>query len=426
MRFIEGEDTAGTSAVGCGRRAQPLLRTRRAGILSFVELAKRHELVLNFGRESASASASVDQQFVQIGGERNVVPPQPRDSVRNSGQPLQQRKRLDSRWQACRPLCRGGQELVQRLQPAPVPEFGGRIQRCSLASAVSHRGSGDWQSTSEIAEHQLEFDVAIEHRPAVHPADADEADVQRVFIGADFRHAGQVVLDRKTQQLRHLRGRQHQLEDAAIRDLLARAAVVAKEPQDDCQAVVDRQERLEPRLQVILPRGRVGIEPVVVRRQVELADAAGDCGALLDRHQPFVLAQMRSGAARLAEQRAARPLDVGEQRLEDARLDRRIVAQRDEQLLLPLELLQDVGLQVGARRDVGDLEQRKQCRVVIRAPRCARRRIARAGIDPRVASACECARSTDARSGSRQGLWGRLLSRHSARRWRGAPRTGRQ
>ena len=37
----------------------------------------------------------------------------------------------------------------------------------------------------------------------------------------------------------------------------------------------------------------------------------------------------------------------------------------DEQLLLPLELLQDVGLEVGARRDVGDLEQREQRRVMV-------------------------------------------------------------
>ena len=36
-----------------------------------------------------------------------------------------------------------------------------------------------------------------------------------------------------------------------------------------------------------------------------------------------------------------------------------------EHLLLPLELLQEVGLEIGARRDVGDLEQREQRRVMI-------------------------------------------------------------
>ena len=50
---------------------------------------------------------------------------------------------------------------------------------------------------------------------------------------------------------------------------------------------------------------------------------------------------MRAGLARLSEQRAARSVDVGEQRLEHARLDRGIVAQRRQQLLLPLELLQE-------------------------------------------------------------------------------------
>jgi hypothetical protein len=41
-------------------------------------------------------------------------------------------------------------------------------------------------------------------------------------------------------------------------------------------------------------------------------------------------------------------------------LDLRTGAQRRRRLLLPLELLQQVRLEIGARRDVGDLEQRQQ------------------------------------------------------------------
>ena len=51
--------------------------------------------------------------------------------------------------------------------------------------------------------------------------------------------------------------------------------------------------------------------------------------------------------------------------LERALVDLRVLAQRPQHLLLPLELLQQVGLQVRARGDVGDLEQREQRGVVI-------------------------------------------------------------
>ena len=171
--------------------------------------------------------------------------------------------------------------------------------------------------------------------------------------------------DREPQELRDLRRRQHQLEHAAIRGLAARAAVVAQQAQDDREPVVDRQERRDPAAQVVLPRGGVAVQPVVVAGQIELADAAGNRGALLDRHQPFVVAQMHAGLAGLREQRRARAVDVGEQRLEHARLDRGIGAQRREQLLLPLELLQEVGLEIGARGDVGDFEQHRERGVMI-------------------------------------------------------------
>ena len=53
-------------------------------------------------------------------------------------------------------------------------------------------------------------------------------------------------------------------------------------------------------------------------------------------------------------------------------LDRRIVAQRREQLPLALEFLQDVGLEVRARGDVGDLEQREQRGVMVGGRLCGR------------------------------------------------------
>ena len=59
---------------------------------------------------------------------------------------------------------------------------------------------------------------------------------------------GRSRCDGEAQQLRDLRRRQHQLEHAAIGGVPARAAVVAQQAQDDREAVVDRQERLDPAL----------------------------------------------------------------------------------------------------------------------------------------------------------------------------------
>ena len=75
------------------------------------------------------------------------------------------------------------------------------------------------------------------------------------------------------------------------------------------------------------------------------------------RHQPFALAQMRADLSGLRQQVAIHLLDLVEQRRQRLLVDCRIAAQRAEHLLLPLELLEQIGLQVRARRDVSDLEQ---------------------------------------------------------------------
>ncbi len=207
---------------------------------------------------------------------------------------------------------------------------------------------------------------------------------------------------REPQQLRDLRGRQHQLEDAAVRGLSCPATVVAQKAQDDRKGIVDRQERVDPALKVAAARGRVAVQPVVVRGQIEFADPARDRRALLDRHQPFVVAQMHAGLARLCQQCGARPVDVGEQRFEHADFDRRVGAQRREQLLLSLEFLQQFGLEIRARRDVRDLEERGERGMMVRRLALRRKELRAVDREPRAASAFECARSAGAHSGSRR------------------------
>ena len=93
--------------------------------------------------------------------------------------------------------------------------------------------------------------------------------------------------------------------------------------------------------------------------------AAGNAGALLDRHQPFVLPQVLADAALHREQGRGGLLDVPQHARERVLGNFRVVAEGQQDLLLALEFLQQVGLQVGAAGDLEDLEQRQQRDVMI-------------------------------------------------------------
>jgi hypothetical protein len=119
--------------------------------------------------------------------------------------------------------------------------------------------------------------------------------------------------------------------------------------------------------------------------------------------------RMRADLPAVANRRAFAASMSTEQGVERALLDLRIVAQRAEQLLLAARAPAEVGLEVRAARDVGDLEQRQQRGVVLGRRFLGPRNSGRARTGPRAASACECARSVDARSGSPRG-WGRAAA----------------
>src|SRR5690349_7936587 len=75
---------------------------------------------------------------------------------------------------------------------------------------------------------------------------------------------------------------------------------------------------------------------------------------------------MQSRLACLSEQLSTDGIDFREKTPKRFLIDLRIGPERAEQLFLALELLQHVSLQIGARRDVGNIEQRQQCSVMIR------------------------------------------------------------
>ena len=176
----------------------------------------------------------------------------------------------------------------------------------------------------------------------------------------------------------HLRGApaQHLLEHALVRGV-PRSACRSRAAACSTIAAPSRigSERRDP-----APAGRasrasaLAMQPEVVRGQVELADAARNAGALLDRHQPFVVAQVLADLARPCWSRPAmRLLDVAHAPLSSACWSISGLARNEyEHLLLALELLQEVGLEVGAAGDVEDLEQREQRRVMLGRLRSAR------------------------------------------------------
>ncbi|MBV6406456.1 MAG: hypothetical protein EFKGCFLK_00001 [Rhodocyclaceae bacterium] len=151
-------------------------------------------------------------------------------------------------------------------------------------------------------------------------------------------------------------------------DVLFLAARGAQQSQHDGQTVADRQHRVEPAGKVALARRRLAMQPVVIGRQVEFADAAGYRGTALDAHQPVVLPQVMADLALHVEQRGGGLLDfierAGKRRLGNVG----VVAEGKQDLPLALEFLHEVELEVGAAGDIEDLEQRDQGDVVFLRP----------------------------------------------------------
>ena len=160
-------------------------------------------------------------------------------------------------------------------------------------------------------------------------------------------------------QLRRAAG-QHQLVGASAGDLPFGPARGAQQAQHDGEPGADRQHRLDPGGEVAVAERGVAVEPVVIGRQVEFADAAGNRGAVLDGHQPVVLAQVLADLALHGEQRRRGLFDFVERAGERLFGNVGIVAEGKQDLALALEFLHQVELEIGAAGDFENLEQRHQ------------------------------------------------------------------
>ena len=116
------------------------------------------------------------------------------------------------------------------------------------------------------ADRRVRVIVLDRARPRLGAADRDEADVQRVAVGADLGHA--VGVEREP-DADHLRGAatEHLLERALRRGEPRGLPALAEELQHQRRAVADRQHRRDPAAQVGEPHVAFAVEPVVVRGQ---------------------------------------------------------------------------------------------------------------------------------------------------------------
>ena len=73
----------------------------------------------------------------------------------------------------------------------------------------------------------------------------DEADIQGIFVGADFRNEGSMQFERNAYHLGYAPA-QHQLKRAALGHLLLSTPACAQQSQDDGQSGVQWYKRLQP------------------------------------------------------------------------------------------------------------------------------------------------------------------------------------
>jgi hypothetical protein len=96
---------------------------------------------------------------------------------------------------------------------------------------------------------------------------------------------------------------------------------------------------------------------VIVLGQVEAAGAAGEAAALGDALEKFVLADALADGALQVAQALDGGVDLGEETLQGLAADARFVADALQGGGLTVEFLDELGLDVGAGADGGDIQQ---------------------------------------------------------------------
>ena len=118
-------------------------------------------------------------------------------------------------------------------------------------------------------------------------------------------------------------------------------------------------------MQVGAPLGRGVLLPSVIGRQVKLAGAARNVDAAADAHQPFVAGQHLTGLALERIEAAEGMVNAAGDGVQHALSNAGVASVSLQQGAVTVQLLEQVALEVGARRDVHDFEDGGQRKVVV-------------------------------------------------------------
>ncbi|MPM62876.1 hypothetical protein SDC9_109754 [bioreactor metagenome] len=122
---------------------------------------------------------------------------------------------------------------------------------------------------------------------------------------------------------------------------------------------------MRPVFQVALALFRGQMAPGMVGREVEAAGAAGNAHAAADAHQPFVVGQRLTGLAALRIQVVEAAIELRDKAVQHALGDGRVATVRIEHQLLLVQILEHVGLEIGACSHVHDLKHGDERKVMI-------------------------------------------------------------
>ena len=184
-------------------------------------------------------------------------------------------------------------------QPAALAAEGaeGRVDQSSSRPQVGHLTYGGpslrWPLQRSGAAAQREGHVVRRlHGACASRSSCRKRRLQRWWLPLISGIEPGIRRQRDAQQLQRRVALEGDLEDAALGDSCAAAAVLAREPQQLGDRVAQRAQQPEPLAEgCACASSPAAIEPEVVIGQVELAGAARDRAAVLDRVQEFRVAQ---------------------------------------------------------------------------------------------------------------------------------------
>ena len=154
---------------------------------------------------------------------------------------------------------------------------------------------------------------------------------------------------------------------ALVRHLVGHLVGFTQQAQHQQHRLFQRRQRVKPSFELLATLKLAALQPTVQHRQLKGAGTAGAGGALANGLQPFALAQVLSNLADLRVQIMNHRVHVAQEFGECLTRDLRIVELGAPHTALPIQLLQQISLQITAPGRVDDVKQAEQGAAMINA-----------------------------------------------------------